>query len=158
MTRLRVALYVLLHGAVPSHESPRAGFQDAAPGFVHPSVEAASEPPLAPISLITTRLIELRDQLLPEQEGTALPTALAAVDRRLVDILALDQVTAFDDCGGPFEPDRHNVVSSFETKNPELHYQVASTVRPGYLRLGRLLRRQDVIVYRNPGDRIRELS
>lgn len=157
MTRLQLALYVILHGVVPSHARSWADGQDAVPGSVDRGGEVAGEPPPEPVSIITTRLIELRDQMQPEPGGRALPNALAAIDRRLVDILALDQVTAFDDCG-PFEPDRHNVVSSLESDDPKLHYQVASTVRPGYLRLGRLLRRQDVIVYRSPGDRIREIS
>jgi molecular chaperone GrpE (heat shock protein) len=72
---------------------------------------------------------------------------LGSVARRLGDILASEQVTSFEDEDG-FDPARHRVVDTVITDNPDRDYQLAGSVRPGYLRAGELLRQQDVIVYR----------
>ena len=42
----------------------------------------------------------------------------------------------------------HDIVDTVITDNPHQDYQLAGSVRPGYLHAGELLRQQDVIVYR----------
>jgi molecular chaperone GrpE (heat shock protein) len=50
--------------------------------------------------------------------------------------------------GEPFDPDQHNPVGTEPTEEPGQHLLIASTVSPGYLDHGRLVRSPDVIVYR----------
>jgi molecular chaperone GrpE (heat shock protein) len=76
--------------------------------------------------------------------------ALNAVACRLAEILAAEQVVPFDDSDA-FDAHRHNAVSSMETGDSTLDYQLAASVRSGYICNGTLLRRQDVVVYRFTG-------
>jgi molecular chaperone GrpE (heat shock protein) len=86
-------------------------------------------------------------QLAAEQVEPAAVAPLGSVARRLGDILASEQVTWFED-KGDFDPIRHRAVDTVPTDDPDRDYQLAGTLRPGYLHAGELLRQQDVIVYR----------
>ncbi len=124
------------------------------PGTADDAAEAVSE--------TTTKLIDLRDmiqlaledqaedQAAGQQPGTA--KSLTTVARRLGEILALDQVESFED-SGVFDADRQHVVDTMSTDDMAKDYRVAASVRPGYSRSGKLLRRQDVILFRINGRR-----
>jgi len=151
MNRLRLAMRVLVEGetalqaAAPPPERRASGPARA---------ERPDEPGPRPVSDCTRQLIALRDsvQAAAEDLDGSGSRALNAVARQLADILAAEQVVPFDDRGS-FDAHRHNAVASLETDDRTLGYQVASSVRSGYLGNGVLLRRQDVIVYRFTGDR-----
>jgi molecular chaperone GrpE (heat shock protein) len=151
MNRLRLAWHALIHGespplerrldAVPQSQPPKS----SEPPQASEQAPEAAEQPL----VVAMRLIGLRDmvQLAAEQAESAGAAPLDSVARRLGDILASEQVTSFEDQAG-FDPARHRVVDTVITDNPHQDYQLAGSVRPGYLHAGELLRQQDVIVYR----------
>jgi GrpE len=153
LERLRQAWHVLLHG-MPSPRPAPTSQPDGAPP---PRRPAGSGSP-GEVPETTLRLIALRDHLqLGEDEDARFARAIAAVDRRVVDILALDGTAAFEDTGS-FDPERQQVVNTVETDDPGQHYHVVTTVRPGYVRGGALCRRQDVVVFRLPGEQARARS
>jgi hypothetical protein len=151
MNRLRLAMRVLVKGetALQAAASPP---EQRASGPAR--AERPDEPDPRPVSDRTRQLIALRDsvQAAAEDLDGSGSRALNVVARQLADILAAEQVVPFDDRGS-FDARRHNAVASLETDDRILDYQVASSVRSGYLGNGVLLRRQDVIVYRFTGDR-----
>ena len=151
MNRLRLAWHALIHGELP----PREVTLDAAPQSPPPQAseplqgsEQASEPAEHPLAVVM-QLIALRDmvQLAAEQAESAGAAPLDSVARRLGDILASERVTSFEDQDG-FDPARQRVVDTVITDIPHQDYQLAGSVRPGYLHAEELLRQQDVIVYR----------
>ncbi len=151
MNRLRLAIRVLVNGeAAPQPAAPRPQHQAAGPTGAEQRREADPHA----VSGSTRQLIALRDSVQAAAEDMDGPgsQALNAVARQLAQILASEQVVPIEDCGA-FDARRHNAVASMQTDDRALDYQVASSVRSGYLSSGTLLRRQDVIVYRFAGDR-----
>jgi molecular chaperone GrpE (heat shock protein) len=152
MTRFRAALHILIHGELPPEEATIEAVPLPKPASQAPdppqAQEQVSEPARQPLA-VALQLIALRDmvQLTAEQAELAGAAPLASVARRLRDVLAGEQVTSFEDKGG-FDPVRHRVVDTVITEDPYRDYQLAGSVRPGYLYAGELLRQQDVIVYR----------
>jgi molecular chaperone GrpE (heat shock protein) len=146
MNRFRLALNVLIHGELP----PQEAMIDAVPPPT-PARQAPEEvsQPAGQRSSIAMQLIALRDmvQLAADQAELAGAAPLGSVARRLGDVLAGEEVTSFEDEDG-FDPVRHRVVDTMITDDPHRDYQLAGSVRPGYLHAGGLLRQQDVIVYR----------
>ena len=132
MNRFRLALRVLLKGQAA-----------AAPG----------RPEHPPVPDVTDQLIALRDDVQAAAAGLdgSGGRALHAVAGQLARILAAQHVVAIEDAGS-FDAHLHNAVGNMATADKALDYQVASSVRPGYLSDGALIRRQDVIVYRFDGD------
>lgn len=148
MNRLQLAIQCLIGGeAAINPPAPRPGQQAAAAEVQRP---ADAGPPT--ISESTRQLIALRDSVQAATEDLDEPgsRALNAVAHQLAQILTSEQVVPFED-SGTFDAHRHNAVSSMETGDRALDYQLAATVRPGYIRNGTLLRRQDVVVYRFTG-------
>jgi molecular chaperone GrpE (heat shock protein) len=151
MNRLRLAIRVLVKGeAALQPPAPRPEHRAARPTEAERPREA--DPPA--VSDRTRLLIALRDSVQAAAEDLDVPgsQALNAVARQLAQILASEQVVPIEDSGA-FNARRHNAVASMNTDDRALDYQVASSVRPGYLASGTLFRRQDVIVYRFTGNR-----
>jgi len=151
MNRLRLAIRVLVQGeAALQPAAPRPEHQPARP----PEAERPGEADPHAVSDSTRQLIALRDNVQAAAEKLDVPgsQALNAVVRQLTQILASELVVPIEDSGA-FDARRHNAVASMGTNDKALDYQVASSVRSGYLASGTLLRRQDVIVYRFTGDR-----
>jgi GrpE len=150
MNRFRLAIRVLLKGqaavqplAVPTGE--------AAPVRQAPAAPVRPERPQVPD--ITQQLISLRDNVQTVAANVDGPggQALSAVSGQLARILATQQILPFEDAGA-FDAHRHNAVASMTTHDKALDHQIASSVQPGYLSDGTLIRRQEVIVYRFDGD------
>jgi molecular chaperone GrpE (heat shock protein) len=116
-------------------------------GFADPPGPVAPVAPSEP-SETTTRLIALRDKVEEAAEQQADAAGLTRVARELGEILALDHVVAFQD-EGVFNSARQRVVDTVVASDPDENYRVATSVRPGYLQAGHLLRREDVILYRS---------
>jgi molecular chaperone GrpE (heat shock protein) len=149
MNRLQLAIRCLMKGEAAINPAPPRPVQQAAkPAEVQRPADAGPQPP----SESTRQLVALRDSVQAAAEDMDEPgsRALDAVARQLAQILASEQVVPFEDSGA-FDAHRHNVVSSMETDDSALDYQLAASVRSGYLCNGTLLRRQDVIVYRFTG-------
>lgn len=151
MNRLRLAMRVLVKGnAAVQPVTPRSEHQaDGSAPAEHPD---QADP--QPLSDHISQLIAVRDSIQATAEDLNGPggRALNAVARQLAQILAAEQVIPIEDSGA-FDTRRHNAVTSMQTDDRTLDYQLASSVRSGYLSHGTLLRRQDVIVYRFTGDR-----
>lgn len=146
MNRLQLAIKCLIGGeAAINPPAPRPGQQAAEPAEVQRPADAGPQT----ISESTRQLIALRDSVQAATEDLDEPgsRALNAVAHELAQILTSEQVVPFED-SGTFDAHRHNAVSSMEIGDVALDYQLAATVRPGYIRNGTLLRRQDVVVYR----------
>ncbi len=153
MNRLRLAVRVLVRGQAalrpaavrPEHQAARTAGAGRPPDAERP-----------PVSDTAMQLIALRDSVQAAAADLDGPggQALNASALQLAQILASEHVVAIEDSGA-FDARRHNAVASMETDDKALDYQVASSVRSGYLSNGALIRRQDVIVYRFTGDRSR---
>jgi molecular chaperone GrpE (heat shock protein) len=141
MNRLRLAIRVLLKGQAAL-----------------PPAAAPVRPERPQVSDVSEQLIALRDNVQAAAADLHGPgsQALNGVAGQLARILSGQQVVPFEDAGA-FDARRHNAVASMATPDKALDYQVASSVRPGYLSNGALIRRQDVVVYRFGGDGGREV-
>lgn len=163
MNRLRLALRVLVKGeAAVQPMTPRPEHQAAGPAERAAGPTEAERPDKAdpqPVSDRISQLIAVRDSVQAAAEDLDGPGSrtLDAVARQLAQILGAEQVVPIEDSGA-FDARRHNAVASMVTDDRTLDYQVASSVRSGYLSRGALLRRQDVIVYRFTGDRGQDTS
>ncbi len=106
-------------------------------------VEREPEP-----SVAAQEIIKLRDWiLLVQSEGdSSTPKVLDAIYQQLEQILAKQGVKPLEETG-LFNYERHKVVSTQKTDNPNKDDWVCETVRPGYLFEGKLIRPQEVIVY-----------
>ncbi|WP_050766038.1 nucleotide exchange factor GrpE [Synechococcus sp. PCC 7335] len=93
-------------------------------------------------------LIKLRDWvLLAQSSSTSLTTeALSEIYKRLGHTLELEDITPLE-MTGKFNYDQQQVVDTKVTHDPELEETICSTVRPGYLFDGKLIRPQEVTVY-----------
>lgn len=150
MNRVRLAIRVLVRGAAAVPPPPvRPEHHTAGPAEAPQPRDADRHP----VSDSTRQLIALRDNVQAAAGELDAPgsQALNAVVRQLAQILASEQVIPIEDSGA-FDARKHNAVASMETDDEALDYQVASSVRSGYLSSGTLLRRQDVIIYRFTGD------
>lgn len=166
MNRLRLAWHVVIHGGLPRREpageaqAPKPPLRPSPPPEPPAKPSPLPEPPLKPSpspSAVATQLIALRDMVLLAAEQQAEParrTPLANVARRLSDILATEHVMSFED-EGAFDPTRQRVIDTLATDDPARDYQLAASVRPGYLYAGCLFRQQDVILYRHEAERTR---
>jgi molecular chaperone GrpE (heat shock protein) len=150
MNRLQLAIKCLMKGEAALHPTAPSPVQQA----IGPT-EVQRPPDEAPQTIpeSTRQLIALRDSVQAAAEDLDEPgrRALNAVARQLAQILTTEQVVPFED-SGTFDAHRHNAVSSMETSDSALDYQLAASVRSGYTCNGTLLRRQDVVVYRFTGD------
>jgi len=106
-----------------------------------------------PVSDVMRQLIVLRDSVQSAAADLDGPgrQALNAAAGQLAQIMSSEQVVPIEDSGA-FDARRHNAVASMPTGDKALEYQVASSVRSGYLSNGALIRRQDVVVYRFTDD------
>jgi molecular chaperone GrpE (heat shock protein) len=146
MNRLQLAIRCLLEGEAAINPAPPRPVQHAAELA---EVQRPADAGPQTISESTRQLIALRDSVQAAAEDLDEPgsRALDAVARQLAEVLASEQVVPFEDSGA-FDAHRHNAVSSMETDDSALDYQLAASVRSGYIYNGGLLRRQDVVVYR----------
>lgn len=142
MNRLSLAIRVLVRGQAPPQ-----------PAAAPPGKSAPARPERPQVCDVTQELIALRDNVQGAAADLDGPggQALNAVASQLARIMAAQQVVPFEDAGA-FDAHRHNAVASMATHDKALDYHLASSVRPGYLGDGALIRRQDVIVYRFDGD------
>lgn len=99
-------------------------------------------------SEVAKDLIRLRDWvLLAKSGGTAVePAVLEEISRQLARVLAKEGITPLEE-GGPYDYNRQSVAGVQPTDDPAQDDQVYSTVKPGYLFQGKLVRPQEVIVY-----------
>lgn len=151
MNRLRLAIRVLVRGeAALRPAAVRPEHQTARPA----GTGQPSDAKLQPVSDIIRQLIALRDSVQAAAADLDGPgnQALNAAARQLAQIMTSEHVVPIEGSGA-FDARRQNVVARMQTGNKALDYQVASSVRSGYLRNGALIRRQDVIVYRFTDDR-----
>ncbi len=151
MNRPRLAIRVLVRGeAALRPAAVRQESKTARPAGTGQPYAAE----LHPVSDITSQLIALRDSVQAAAADLDGPgsQALDTVARQLAQILTSEHVVPIEDSGA-FDARRHNAVASMATDDKALDYQVASSVRSGYLSNGALIRRQDVIVYRFTDDR-----
>ncbi len=106
-------------------------------------VEREPEP-----SVAAREIIKLRDWiLLAQSEGdSSSPKVLEAIYQQLEQILAKEGVKPLEETG-QFNYERHKVISTQKTDDPDKDDWVCETVKPGYLFDGKLIRPQEVIVY-----------
>lgn len=99
-------------------------------------------------SVAAKEIIKLRDWiLLAQSEGDSSSTkVLAAIYQQLEQILVKEGVKPLEETG-LFNYERHKVISTQKTEDPDKDDWVCETVRPGYLFEGKLIRPQEVIVY-----------
>lgn len=93
-------------------------------------------------------LMELVDWILLVRAGRASvqPEMLDEIYQRLVRTLATVEILLIDE-SGPCDFERQRVVGTRVTSDPMLEGSIYSTIRPGYLFHGQLLRPQEVIMY-----------
>lgn len=118
-------------------------------GLVMPQPVPAAAGETEPTITQTARLLmKLRDKVLLSISGDTPPSAdlLDAVYRELGRALECESVTPVED-DGTFDYNRHSVVETRPTGDPEQNNRICGTVRPGYLFNGRLVRAQEVVVY-----------
>ncbi len=101
-------------------------------------------------SVTAAELIRLRDWVLlaknQEKQEITSPRVLEAIEQQLAEILATEGITTLEETG-KFDYQKHRVVSTQPTDDPQQDEFIYATVRPGYLFKEQLLRPQDVIVY-----------
>jgi hypothetical protein len=106
-------------------------------------VEREPEP-----SVAAQEIIKLRDWiLLAQSESDSFNyKVLEAIYQQLAQILAKEGVKPLEETG-LFNYERHKIISTQKTEDPDKDDWVCETVRPGYLFEGKLIRPQEVIVY-----------
>jgi hypothetical protein len=105
-------------------------------------VRHAARPPQA-----VTELIALRDMVTAASESDGAAKALAAVGRKLGHVLEREGVRALED-EGEFDYRFQEIVDVRRTADPGQDERVCETIRPGYALGERVLRPQQVVVYR----------
>lgn len=116
-----------------------------------PSVsKIVRETPVEKPSAAAQELIKLRDWVLLAngQEGEEKDNhqVLDAIYKQLGKILEKDGISSLEETGS-FNYERHQVVSTQATDDPEKDDLICDTIRPGYLFHNSLIRPQEVIVY-----------
>lgn len=93
-------------------------------------------------------LIKLRDWILLAQSNSTTPITeiLPEIYKRLGQTLELENITPLE-ITGKFNYEQQQVVNTQVTYDPEQEDTICSTVRPGYLFEGKLIRPQEVTVY-----------
>lgn len=112
-----------------------------------PTAEIVPAPVEPSLSSTAQEVIKLRDWLLLKEAASSDRELLGALYRKMGQALQKEGVYALED-GGAFDPEQQQIVETRPTADSAQHDQVASTVRPGYRYRGRLLRPQEVILYR----------
>jgi hypothetical protein len=102
-------------------------------------------------SATARELIRLRDWVLSATRGgpQTAPEALRTLYRELGEVLEKEGMTLLEE-SGPYNWRWQEVLSTRVTDDPSQDETVCSTVRPGYLFHGKLVRPQQVIVYTMP--------
>lgn len=100
------------------------------------------------LSKVARQIIKLRDKLCMMRVGDGAPSreVLDTLYRELGKTLEIDGVTTVED-DGLFDHNRHEIVDMQHTDRTDLNNMICSTIRPGYVLDGRLVRSQEVIVY-----------
>lgn len=100
------------------------------------------------LSATAKKLIELRDWVLLANSDGSPPSSslLEALSKQLEQVLIKEGVSAIEDTG-TFDYEKHQVVSTQVTDNPDLKEQICQTIRPGYRFNGGVIRPQEVIIY-----------
>ena len=110
------------------------------------TLEKAEQKP----SVTAQELMKLRDWILlaTSEEGDKKnsPKVLQVLYKKLGKILEKEGITSLEETG-VCNYERHQVVSTQETDDPNQDELIYETVRPGYLFQGSLIRPQEVIVY-----------
>ncbi|MFC0602412.1 nucleotide exchange factor GrpE [Streptomyces palmae] len=96
-------------------------------------------------------LADLTKQGAEETDPEQAATALRWLDGRLIRLFALCDVADLHD-EGPVDPVRHEIVGSRPADDGRPAGSIARTVRHGYVWRGRVLRRQQVIMYAEEPD------
>jgi molecular chaperone GrpE (heat shock protein) len=98
-------------------------------------------------------LITVRDSVLQAKVSNQSldPSMLEGLYLKLGEILKDERITEIDE-SGRFDYDRQKILQVRTTDDPEQDEHVYSTVRPGYMIEGELLRPQEVIVYSYQGE------
>lgn len=114
--------------------------------LVSPPPNQAHEPDL---SVTAKELIKLRDWILlaKSSETGVAPEVIEELYRKVGQILEKEDVIELSE-RGPYDYNRQQVVDTRPTDDPEQNDMVYATVRPGYLFHGKLIRPQEVIIYR----------
>jgi molecular chaperone GrpE (heat shock protein) len=101
-------------------------------------------------SKTVAELIRARDiAQMASASGEPVPAAtLAVLDRALVRIIEREGVRVLDG-RGRFDPSVHEALEVRPTSDPAQHETVCAVIRPGYAFGGRVLRPQQVAVYRS---------
>ena len=79
--------------------------------------------------------------------ASAVIEGVALVERKLVDTLGREGLTRIGEVGEPFDPHRHDAISTLPVPNAELGGTVAAVAIPGYAFGSQLLRPAQVQVY-----------
>jgi hypothetical protein len=117
-----------------------------------PVSQIVRETPDEKPSATAEELIRLRDWVLLANSGEgkdeekASPKVLDAIYKQLGKILQKEGITALEETGS-FNYERHQVVSTQPTDDPQKEDLICDTVRPGYFSHDSLIRPQEVIVY-----------
>lgn len=97
-------------------------------------------------------LMSLRDRMLlarPKDGEPVISTEVLDVFyQELGEILAKEQVISLEEVGDPYDQERQMVVDTQVTGDPGQHNVVYRTENPGYLFQDRLLRPQEVVIYK----------
>src|SRR6476469_9567508 len=100
------------------------------------------------ISATAKQLIKLRDKVLMSMADGASPSPdlLDAIYREIGRVLEGEGVTPVED-DGAFDYNRHAIVETRQTDDPEQNNRICGTGRPGYAFEGKLVRAQEVVVF-----------
>jgi hypothetical protein len=127
----------------PAPANPSAAAAPALESVPGPGPSPHPEP-----SATAKELIKLRDWVLSVTRGDpeTAPEALKMLYRGLGEVLEKEGITLLEETG-PYNWRWQEVLSTRVTDDPSQDETVCSTVRPGYLFHGKLVRPQQVIVY-----------
>jgi len=103
-------------------------------------------------SPIAKKIVALRDTMLlaKPKEGALLISAevLDVFYQELGEILAQENVISLEEVGGRFNQERQRIIATKVTRDPAQHNIVTKSESPGYLFHERLLRPQEVVIYK----------
>lgn len=129
-------------------EEPTTTLNNVEPPLPFEPSPAFVPEPEPQLSATAKELIKLRDWILLAKsgEGDITPDLLEVLYHQLGKILEAEEVTTLEEMG-LFNYERHQVISTKPTDDPNQKDCICDTVRPGYLFHGSLIRPQEVIVY-----------
>jgi molecular chaperone GrpE (heat shock protein) len=116
--------------------------------MLSPESQSEAQTSLTKPSATATALMKLSDWVLLAKTGEAVikPTILEEIYHQLTSILAKEGITLLE-ADGLCDYEQQMVVGTQTTDDPARTDHVCSTLRPGFLFHGRLLRPQEIIVY-----------